>query len=412
MCGMTTQQLWLHDVGRIQNVLEMLLNTTRTAATVIDVPCTLALPPAPWPPGALDRVWSKHWDTVANKWYYHNATTGHSTWSLLQPSERPPPPPLPFGWIAEWDDIHGRYYYYNAETRISVWVPPVPLPPLHSCHTKLPSASIQPCKCFPPHVPATGSCPDLLKDDSAAGGLLGGQAEGERGCCGAVGVGSRACTFSLEPARSGSAVTQEVAHHPGLSVDEQPACPGCRARPFGVPSPFIACGRCGQAPTEHCARCCPTGTQDLARHEADKCSAEQPEILGCMERVYLLQDDRDLISKRTQRRPPGKMLGSPDTIATVEESMLFVPFSGRPSSIQQEIGERLVAPEEMKKYELGDNLQPIIKKLPPTLWHPEVPPIEPPTGNECVHRQYQKQLDSPPQHQQSLMDPTILHAMD
>ena len=428
MCGMTTQQLWLHDVGRIQNVLEMLLNTTRTAATVIDVPCTLALPPAPWPPGALDRVWSKHWDTVANKWYYHNATTGHSTWSLLQPSERPPPPPLSFGWIAEWDDIHGRYYYYNAETRTSVWVPPVPLPPLHSCHTKLPSASIQPCKCFPPHVLATGSCPDLLKDDSAAGGLLGGQAEGERGCCGAVRVGSRACTFSLEPARSGSAVTkelsdivdggtrgvatQEVAHHPGLSVDEQPACPGCRARPFGVPSPWIACGRCGQAPTEHCARCCPTGTQDLARHEADKCITEQPEILGCMERVYRLQDNRDLFSKRSQRGPQGKMLGLPDTIATVEESMLFVPFSGRASSIQQEIGERLVAPEEMKKYELGDNLQPIIKKLHPTLWHPEVPPIEPPTGKKCVHRQYQKQLDSPPQHQQSLMDPTILHAMD
>ena len=43
--------------------------------------------------------------------------------------------------------------------------------------------------------------------------------------------------------------------------------PGCRARPFGISSPWIACGRCGQAPTEHCARCCPTGTQDLARHE-------------------------------------------------------------------------------------------------------------------------------------------------
>jgi hypothetical protein len=62
--------------------------------------------------------------------------------------------------------------------------------------------------------------------------------------------------------------TQEVAHHLGLSVENQPACPGCRARPFGVSSPWIACGRCGQAATEHCARCCPTGTQDLARHEA------------------------------------------------------------------------------------------------------------------------------------------------
>jgi len=474
MCGMTTQQLWLHDVGRIQNVLDMLLITTPTAATVIDVPCTLALPPAPWPPAPLDRVWSKHWDTVANKWYYHNAATGDSTWSLLQPSERPPPPPLPFGWIAEWDDTHGRYYYYNAETRTSVWVPPVPLPPLHPCHTKLPSATIKPCKCFPPHVPATGSCHksqlqvratsaekrsaeqpeilgvmerlDLLKDDSAAGGPLGGQAEGERGCCGAVRVCSRACTFSLEPARSGSAVTkelsdivdggtrgvatQEVAHHPGLSVDEQPACPGCRARPFGVPSPWIACGRCGQAPTEHCARCCPTGTQDLARHEADKCSAEQPEILSCMKRVVLLKDDRNLISKRTQRRPQvgemrevektiasdgsrtWEMLGLPDTIATVEENMPFVPFSGRPSSIQQEIGERLVAPEEMKKYELGDDLQPIINKLDPTSWHPEAPPINPPTGKYCVHRQYWKQLESPPQDQQSLKDPTILQAMD
>ena len=332
MCGMTTQQLWLDDVGRIQNVLDMLLNTAPTAATVIDVPCTMAVPPAPWPPAPLDRVWSKHWDTVANKCYYHNAATGDSTWSLLQPSERPPPPPLPFGWIAEWDDTHGRYYYYNAETRTSVWVPPVPLPPLHPCHTKLPSATIKPCKCFPPQVPATGSC-----------------------------------------------------HKSQLQVRST---------------------------------------------SADKCSAEQPEIPGCMERVDLLKDDRNLISKRTQRRPQvgemrevektiasdgsrtWEMLGLPDTIATVEEDMPFVPFSGRSSSIQQEIGERLVAPEEMKKYELGDDLQPIINKLDPTSWHPEVPPIEPPTGKDCVYRQYWKQLDSPPQHQQSLKDPTILHAMD
>ena len=47
-----------------------------------------------------------------------------------------------------------------------------------------------------------------------------------------------------------------------LPVDEQPACPGCRARPFGIPCPWVACGRCGEAPTEHCARCCPTGIQD------------------------------------------------------------------------------------------------------------------------------------------------------
>ena len=225
MCGMTTQQLWLHDVGRIQNVLEMLLNTTRTAATVIDVPCTLALPPAPWPPGALDRVWSKHWDTVANKWYYHNATTGRSTWNLLQPSERPPPPPLSSGWIAVWDDTYGRYYYYNAETRTSVWVPPVPPPPLHPCHMQ----------------------------------------------------------------------------------------------------------------TQHVQEAETTIASDGAR--------------------------------------TWKMREMRETIATVEENMPFVPFSGRPSSIQpeidNEIGERLVDPEKI--------LKPTINKLELTPWHPEAPPIQPPT---------------------------------
>ena len=114
MCGTSTQQLWLADVGRIQNVLDMLLNTSPTAPTVTDVPSTLAVPPTPW--------------------YYHNAATGNSTWSPLPPSGRPPPPPLPLGWIAVWDDTYERYYYWNAETRTSVWVPPIPPPPCHWGH--------------------------------------------------------------------------------------------------------------------------------------------------------------------------------------------------------------------------------------------------------------------------------------
>ena len=108
MCGMSTQQLWLSDVGRIQNVLDMLMNTAPTAPTVTDVPSTLAVPPTPWPPAP--------------------------TWSTPPPSGRPPPPPLSLGWIAVWDDTYERYYYWNAETRTSVWVPPIPPPPLHWSH--------------------------------------------------------------------------------------------------------------------------------------------------------------------------------------------------------------------------------------------------------------------------------------
>ena len=79
------------------------------------------------------------------------------------------------------------------------------------------------------------------------------------------------------------------------------------------------------------------------------------------------------------------------TTATVRENiedMPFVPFSGRQSSIQQEIEERLVDPEEIPK--------PTINKLDSTPWHPEAPPIEPPTGEDCVRRKYWKQLEGPP----------------
>ena len=77
---------------------------------------------------------------------------------------------------------------------------------------------------------------------------------------------------------------------------------------------------------------------------------------------------------------------------TVQENIAekpFVPFSGPSSSIQKEsnneIGERLVDPEKI--------LKPTIKKLDPTPWHPEAPPIEPPTGEHCVHRKYWEQLE-------------------
>ena len=77
----------------------------------------------------------------------------------------------------------------------------------------------------------------------------------------------------------------------------------------------------------------------------------------------------------------------PPVVENIED-MPFVLFSGRPSSIQQEIEERLVDPEEI--------LKPTIKKLHPTPWHPESPPIEPPTGEHCVHRKCWEPLEGPP----------------
>ena len=76
------------------------------------------------------------------------------------------------------------------------------------------------------------------------------------------------------------------------------------------------------------------------------------------------------------------------TVWETNEDMPFVPFSGRPSLIQQMSEERLVDPEDI--------LKPTIKKLVLTPWHPETPPIEPPTGEHCVHRTFWKQLQCPP----------------
>ena len=100
-----------------------------------------------------------------------------------------------------------------------------------------------------------------MKDPSATGGTRGGQAEGERGCCGAIGIGSSARTLSLEPAQIGlrgvadedgevtnelsdrvddgtkSVATQEFAHRLGLRVDEQPACQGAAQGLSGSPVP-------------------------------------------------------------------------------------------------------------------------------------------------------------------------------
>ena len=228
-------------MGRIQTIVEMLLNTAPTAPTVTDVPSTLAVPPTSWPPAPLDPGWSKHWDTAANKWYYHNAATGDSTWSSPPPSGRPPPPPLPLNWIAVWDQTYGRYYYWNAETRNSVWVLPVTPPPLHLCHKQT------------QHV-------------REAGGTI---------------ASDGACTWNI---------------------------------------------------------------WELSQTTA--------------------------------------------TVWETNEDMPFVPFSGRPSLIQQMSEERLVDPEDI--------LKPTIKKLVLTPWHPETPPIEPPTGEHCVHRTCWKQLQCLP----------------
>ena len=89
------------------------------------------------------------------------------------------------------------------------------------------------------------------------------------------------------------------------------------------------------------------------------------------------------------------------TTTTVEkniEDRPFVPFSGRPSSIQLEIdndiGERLVDPEKI--------LKPTINKLELTPWHPEAPPINPPTKQHCVHRTFWEQLGDSPEAQENL----------
>ena len=51
--------------------------------------------------------------------------------------------------------------------------------------------------------------------------------------------------------------------------DSSPCCEGCNGRPWGVPCQWVACGRCGEAPTLHCGRCCPLQSFGVLRGQSD-----------------------------------------------------------------------------------------------------------------------------------------------
>ena len=54
-----------------------------------------------------------------------------------------------------------------------------------------------------------------------------------------------------------------------LMEDSAPCCEGCNGRPWGVPCRWVACGKCGEAPTLHCGRCCPLHSFGVLRGWCD-----------------------------------------------------------------------------------------------------------------------------------------------
>eukprot|EP01065_Artemidia_motanka_P025716 TRINITY_DN30692_c0_g1_i1.p1 TRINITY_DN30692_c0_g1~~TRINITY_DN30692_c0_g1_i1.p1 ORF type:complete len:313 (+),score=9.14 TRINITY_DN30692_c0_g1_i1:98-940(+) len=80
--------------------------------------------------------WKAHWDSNHNQTFWHNEATGESTWT---PPPPPPAPELPAGppqhvqpearasqWDRHWDVTHQRHYWHNETTGETTWECPDP----------------------------------------------------------------------------------------------------------------------------------------------------------------------------------------------------------------------------------------------------------------------------------------------
>mmetsp|Transcript_8767 Transcript_8767/g.19452 ORF Transcript_8767/g.19452 Transcript_8767/m.19452 type:complete len:317 (-) Transcript_8767:47-997(-) len=87
---------------------------------------------------ALPPGWAEHLDPASGKPYFHNTSTGVTTW------ERPagtPASALPPGWQEHIDPTSGKPYYHNAALNQTTWERPAGLPAMASAVSTVPAAA-------------------------------------------------------------------------------------------------------------------------------------------------------------------------------------------------------------------------------------------------------------------------------
>ena len=78
--------------------------------------------------------WEEHWDETEQARYYYNPGTQVTTWDKpddLNPDEPPakrtktePPPNAPAGWESHLDESSGNYYFHNPTSGVTTWEMP------------------------------------------------------------------------------------------------------------------------------------------------------------------------------------------------------------------------------------------------------------------------------------------------
>jgi len=77
---------------------------------------------------ALPAGWTENLDPGSGNKFYHNATTGETTWERPKPAGGAVAGALPDGWAEHLDPGSGRAFYYKAATGETTWERPQSTP--------------------------------------------------------------------------------------------------------------------------------------------------------------------------------------------------------------------------------------------------------------------------------------------
>ena len=75
-------------------------------------------------PESLAEGWLDAYDSLYDRKYYYNPTTGERKWEVPQMTGKEAVSSLPPGWQSAYDPTTGRVYYYNVSLNVTQWEHP------------------------------------------------------------------------------------------------------------------------------------------------------------------------------------------------------------------------------------------------------------------------------------------------